>query len=130
MRKVVMAMAVLALAGCGEGKRVDAPKAAPAVAQQQAATSPQADAIASPEWDVWVGSPDHKLQALTDLTAWLLEHGFNFYLVKEDGKDQVLLGPFSTREEAEAKQALLVEKMARAKKSDTESKIIEHKAAQ
>lgn len=130
MRKVVMAMAVLALAGCGEGKRVDAPKAAPAVAQEQAATPPQADAIASPEWDVWVGSPDHKLQALTDLTAWLLEHGFNFYLVKEDGKDQVLLGPFSTREEAEAKQALLVEKMARAKKTDTESKIIEHKAAQ
>jgi len=76
------------------------------------------------------GPPDHKLQAITDLTAWLLEHGFNFYIVKEDGKDVVLLGPFQTRAEAEAKQALLTEKLARAKKNDTESQIIEHKVAQ
>ena len=58
------------------------------------------------------------------------EHGFNFYIVKVDGKDEVLLGPFATKAEAEAKQALLNEKMARAKKNDTVSEIIEHKAAQ
>lgn len=126
MRKVAMAIAVLALVGCGEGKSVDAPQARPAVAEAQ----PQPGAIAAQEWDIWVGPPDHKLQALTDLTAWLLEHGFNFYLTKEDGKDQVLLGPFSTLAEAQAKQALLTEKLARAKKNDTESRIIEHKAAQ
>ena len=126
MRKVAMAMAVLALAGCGEGKRVEEPKAKPAVTESQ----PQIGAIAAQEWDVRVGPPDHKLQAITDLTAWLLEHGFNFYIVKVDGKDEVLLGPFATKEQAEAKQAQLTEKLARAKKNDTESQIIEHKAAQ
>ncbi len=126
MRKVAMAIAVLALAGCGEGEPVNAPKAQPVVTESQ----PQTGAIAAQEWDVWVGPPDHKLQALTDLTAWLLEHGFNFYIVKADGKDQVLLGPFATKAEAEAKQTLLNEKMARAKKTDTVSEVIEHKVAQ
>jgi len=126
VRKVAMAIAVLALAGCGEGKRVDAPKAKPAVTENQ----PQTGAIAAQEWDLRVGPPDHKLQAITDLTAWLLEHGFSFYIVKVDGKDEVLLGPFATRAEAEAKQTLLNEKMARAKKSDTVSEIIEHTSAQ
>ncbi|WP_095185573.1 penicillin-binding protein activator LpoB [Pseudomonas sp. Irchel 3H9] len=121
-----MAIAVLALAGCGEGKRVDAPKAKPAVTESQ----PQTGAIAAQEWDLRVGPPDHKLQAITDLTAWLLEHGFNFYIVKVDGKDEVLLGPFATKVEAEAKQTLLNEKMARAKKTDTVSEIIEHQPAQ
>jgi hypothetical protein len=91
---------------------------------------PQAGAIAAQEWDVWVGPPDHKLQAITDLTAWLLEHGFNFYIVKENGKDEVYLGPFATKADAEAKQALLTEKLARAKKNDTESQVVEHKTAQ
>ncbi len=126
MRKVAMAIAVLALAGCGEGKSVDAPKPKPAVTESQ----PQTGAIAAQEWDIRVGPPDHKLQAITDLTAWLLEHGFNFYIVKVDGKDEVLLGPFATKAEAEAKQTLLNEKMARAKKTDTVSEIIEHSAAQ
>lgn len=126
MRKVVMAMAVLALAGCGEGKSVDTPAPKPAVTESQ----PQTGAVAAQEWDVRVGSPDHKLQAITDLTAWLLEHGFNFYIVKVDGKDEVLLGPFATKAEAEAKQTLLNEKMARAKKTDTVSQVIEHKATQ
>ncbi|TSD80511.1 MULTISPECIES: SPOR domain-containing protein [unclassified Pseudomonas] len=121
-----MAIAVLALAGCGEGKPVDAPKAKPAVTESQ----PQPGAIAAQEWDVWVGPPGHKLQAITDLTAWLLEHGFNFYIVKTDGKDEVYLGPFASKAEAEAKQALLTEKLARAKKNDTESEVVEHKAAQ
>lgn len=125
MRKVAMAIAVLALVGCGEGRSVEAPKAKPAVTEVQ----PQASTIVAQEWDVWVGPPDHKLQALTDLTAWLLEHGFSFYLAKEDGKDQVLLGPFSTKAEAEAKQVLLTEKLARAKKNDTVSEVIEHKVA-
>jgi len=126
VRKVAMAIAVLVLAGCGEGKSVDAPKAKPAVTESQ----PQTGAIAAQEWDLRVGPPDHKLQAITDLTAWLLEHGFSFYIVKVDGKDEVLLGPFATRAEAEAKQTLLNEKMARAKKTDTVSEIIEHKTAQ
>lgn len=130
MRKVAMAIAVLALAGCGEGKSVDTPKASPAVVEAPAQAQPAVGAIASQEWDVWVGPPDHKLQAITDLTAWLLEHGFSFYLAKEDGKDQVLMGPFSTKAEAEAKQVQLTEKLATAKKNDTVSEVIEHKVAQ
>ncbi|MGY2684980.1 cell division septation protein DedD [Pseudomonas tolaasii] len=126
MRKVAMAIAVLALAGCGEGKSVDTPRAKPSVTESQ----PQTGAIAAQEWDVWVGPPDHKLQAITDLTAWLLEHGFNFYIARVDGKDEVFLGPFASKAEAEAKQALLNEKMARAKKNDTVSQVVEHKAAQ
>jgi len=126
VRKVAMAIAVLALAGCGEGRSVDAPRTKPAVNESQ----PQTGAIAAQEWDVRVGPPDHKLQAITDLTAWLLEHGFNFYIVKVDGKDEVLLGPFATKAEAEAKQTLLNEKMARAKKTDTVSEVIEHKTVQ
>ncbi len=126
MRKVAMAIAVLALAGCGEGRSVDAPRTKPAMNESQ----PQTGAIAAQEWDVRVGPPDHKLQAITDLTAWLLEHGFNFYIVKVDGKDEVLLGPFATKAEAEAKQTLLNEKMARAKKTDTVSEVIEHKTVQ
>ncbi|MGH8364771.1 MAG: SPOR domain-containing protein, partial [Pseudomonas sp.] len=107
-----MAIAVLALAGCGEGKSVDAPKARPAVAEAPAQAQPAVGAIASQEWDVWVGPPDHKLQAMTDLTAWLLEHGFSFYLAKEDGTDQVLVGPFRTKAEAAANQAPVTEKLA------------------
>jgi len=125
-----MAIAVLALAGCGEGSSVDNAKAKPAVAEAPVQAPVQTGTIAAQEWDIWVGPPDHKLQALTDLTAWLLEHGFSFYLVKEDGKDQVLMGPFSSKAEAEAKQVQLTEKMAKAKKNDTISEIIEHKPAQ
>ena len=45
-------------------------------------------------------------------------------------RDRVYLGPFASKAEAEAKQALLTEKLARAKKNDTESEVIEHKVAQ
>ena len=51
-------------------------------------------------------------------------------IVKENGNTRILMGPFNSKAEAEAKQTLLNEKMARAKKSDTVSEIIEHKAAQ
>ena len=42
----------------------------------------------------------------------------------------MLLGPFSTKAEAEAKQVQLTEKLATAKKNDTVSEVIEHKVAQ
>jgi hypothetical protein len=93
---MAMAIAVLALAGCGEGKSVDAPRVKPAVtgaATHRRDCSPGVGCA---------GGPRHKLQAITDPTAWLLEHGFNFYIVKTDGKDEVLLGPFATKEQAEA----------------------------
>ncbi|ETK19227.1 hypothetical protein H097_10222 [Pseudomonas sp. FH4] len=124
MRKVVMAIVVLALAGCGDGPNLDTPR------DKAEAAKAQAPAVASVQWDVLVRSPDNKLQALTDLTAWLLENGFPFYLAKEDGKDLVLLGPFASKAEAEAKQTQLQERLVKKKKTDAESLVIEHKASQ
>ena len=48
----------------------------------------------------------------------------------ENATLELAFNVFGTDDEAEAKQALLNEKMARAKKNDTVSEIIEHKAAQ
>ncbi|GGL40875.1 MULTISPECIES: SPOR domain-containing protein [Pseudomonas] len=124
MRKVAMAIVVLALAGCGDGPNLDTPR------DKAEAAKAQAPAVASVQWDVLVRSPDNKLQALTDLTAWLLENGFPFYLAKEDGKDLVLLGPFASKAEAEAKQTQLQERLVKKKKTDAESLVIEHKASQ
>ncbi|MCF4981324.1 MULTISPECIES: SPOR domain-containing protein [Pseudomonas] len=122
MRKVAMAIVVLALAGCGDGPNLDTPR------DKAEAAKAQAPAVAAVQWDILVRSPDNKLQALTDLTAWLLENGFPFYLAKEDGKDLVLLGPFASKAEAEAKQTQLQERLVKKKKTDAESLVIEHKA--
>ncbi|QJI20298.1 MULTISPECIES: SPOR domain-containing protein [unclassified Pseudomonas] len=124
MRKVAMAIVVLALAGCGEGPNLDTPR------DKAEAAKAQAPAVAAVQWDILVRSPDNKLQALTDLTAWLLENGFTFYLAKEDGKDLVLLGPFASKAEAEARQVQLQERLVKKKKTDAESQVIEHKARQ
>jgi len=122
VRKVAMAIVVLALAGCGDGPNLDTPR------DKAEAAKAQAPAVAAVQWDILVRSPDNKLQALTDLTAWLLENGFPFYLAKEDGKDLVLLGPFASKAEAEAKQTQLQERLVKKKKTDAESLVIEHKA--
>ncbi|MCM8558653.1 MULTISPECIES: SPOR domain-containing protein [Pseudomonas] len=122
MRKVAMAIVVLALAGCGDGPNLDTPR------DKAEAAKAQAPAVAAVQWDILVRSPDNKLQALTDLTAWLLENGFTFYLAKEDGKDLVLLGPFASKAEAEARQVQLQERLVKKKKTDAESLVIEHKA--
>ncbi|MGL5998149.1 MULTISPECIES: SPOR domain-containing protein [Pseudomonas] len=124
MRKVAMAIVVLALAGCGDGPNLDTPR------DKAEAAKAQAPAVAAVQWDILVRSPDNKLQALTDLTAWLLENGFTFYLAKEDGKDLVLLGPFASKAEAEARQVQLQERLVKKKKTDAESLVIEHKARQ
>ncbi|WP_339518565.1 SPOR domain-containing protein [Pseudomonas proteolytica] len=124
MRKVAMAIVVLALAGCGEGPNLDTPR------DKAEAAKAQAPAVVAVQWDILVRSPDNKLQALTDLTAWLLENGFTFYLAKEDGKDLVLLGPFASKAEAEARQVQLQERLMKKKKTDAESLVIEHKARQ
>ncbi|MDP2145436.1 MAG: SPOR domain-containing protein [Pseudomonas sp.] len=122
MRKVAMAIVVLALAGCGDGPNLDTPR------DKAEAAKAQAPAVVAVQWDILVRSPDNKLQALTDLTAWLLENGFTFYLAKEDGKDLVLLGPFASKAEAEARQVQLQERLVKKKKTDAESLVIEHKA--
>ncbi|MGE7959533.1 SPOR domain-containing protein [Pseudomonas sp. NPDC089530] len=118
-----MMMAVLALAGCGEGKSVEAGKKVAPVAQVQ---SPQA--AATPQWDVLVAGT--LPQATSDLAGWLIEHGIMSYVVVEDGKERVLVGPFASQAEAEAKKAELVERLTKAKKRNIEPQVIEHRVTQ
>ncbi|WP_092302736.1 penicillin-binding protein activator LpoB [Pseudomonas sp. NFIX28] len=118
-----MMMAVLALAGCGEGKNVEADKKVAPVVQAQ---PPQT--ATTQQWDVLVAGT--LPQATSDLAGWLIEHGIISYVVVEDGKERVLVGPFDSQAEAEAKKAELVEKLAKAKKRNIEPQVIEHRVAQ
>jgi cell division protein FtsN len=56
----------------------------------------------------------------------LIEHSFISNVVKENGKTRVLLGPFSSKAEAEAKQAEVRAALTRAKKQNIELLIVEH----
>ncbi|MCU1753049.1 SPOR domain-containing protein [Pseudomonas sp. 6D_7.1_Bac1] len=121
MRKMALVIAVLALTGCGqetsgESKKAQAPVvSAPAVA-------------AAPQWDVLVQG--ETVQAISDLTGWLIEHSFVSYVVTQDGKQRVLVGPFNSKAEAEARQAELTAALAKAKKMNIESMVVEHGAVQ
>ncbi|KPG98418.1 sporulation protein [Pseudomonas sp. RIT-PI-q] len=121
MRKMVLVIAVLALAGCGEGKSVDAQKSQPAAAAAPAVAS-------APQWDLEVRG--ETTQAVSDLSGWLIEHAFVSNVVTENGKTRILVGPFSSKAEAEARQADLNAALARAKKMNIESLIVERPAAQ
>ncbi|WP_223483687.1 SPOR domain-containing protein [Pseudomonas sp. A-RE-19] len=121
MRKMALVMAVLTLAGCGESKSVDAKKPQPAVASAPAATT-------GPQWDVEVRGETP--QAVSDLSGWLIEHSFVSNVVKENGKVRILVGPFSSKAEAEGRQADLTAALARAKKMNIESLVVEHPTAQ
>lgn len=121
MRKMVLAMAVLALAGCGEGKHAEVPKA-------QTATVAETTPTSTPQWDLEVRGENS--QAVSDLSGWLIEHGFMSNVVKESGKARVLMGPFSSKAEAEAKQAEVAAAIARAKQQNIELLILERPAAQ
>ena len=121
MRKMVLVIAVLALAGCGEGKSVDAPKPQPVTTTAPAAAS-------APQWDLEVRGETP--QAVSDLSGWLIEHAFIANVVTENGKTRILVGPFNSKAEAEARQADLTAALARAKKMNIESLIVERPVAQ
>ncbi|WP_095193343.1 SPOR domain-containing protein [Pseudomonas sp. Irchel 3A7] len=121
MRKMVLVMAVLALAGCGEGKRVDTPKPAPATAVVPAQAS-------VPQWDLEVRGATP--QAVSDLSGWLIEHNFMSNVVRENGKVRVLMGPFNSKAEAEAKQAQVSAAITKAKKQNIEVLVLERPVAQ
>lgn len=121
VRKMVLAIAVLALAGCGDGKREEAPKPQPAAA----ATSAQ---VAGPQWDLEVRGETP--QAVSDLSGWLIEHSFMSSVVRENGKTRILMGPYSSREEADAKQAQVNAALIKAKKQNIEVLVLERTTAQ
>ena len=118
---MIWVIAVLALTGCGErGEQAPKKPKAPVVATQSE--------VAAPQWDVLVqGSTP---QAVSDLAGWLIEHSFVSYVVTRDGKQQVLVGPFSSKAEAEAKQVAVAAALVKAKKQNIEARVIEHSAAQ
>ena len=64
-------------------------------------------------------------QALSDLTARLLEHGYSSYIAVIDGVQRVLLGPFNTRDEAQAMLTRLTTKL-----DNLQAKVIELPADQ
>ena len=121
MRKMVWLFAVLALAGCGEGKGIDGQKPKPAVVSAPATFS-------GPQWDLEVRG--ETTQAVSDLSGWLIEHSFVSSVVKENGKTRILLGPFNSKAETEAKQAEVVAALTRAKKQNVEVLVLERAAAQ
>ncbi|SES90910.1 SPOR domain-containing protein [Pseudomonas graminis] len=91
MRKMAMMVAVLMLAGCDGGK--------PATPAQVPSTDSTAEAPtpASQKWTIRV----HLKEALSDMTYWLVEHHYPSYVVKVDGREVVMIGPFESRADAE-----------------------------
>lgn len=102
MRNLVMMMAVLVLAGC------DADKSTPPPPKVQAATAVQAPQ-AAPQWEIQINANE----ALSDISAWLLERSYPPYLVTIDGKQQLLIGPYSSAEQAEQIRTELLAKIAK-----------------
>lgn len=120
MRKLAWVIAVMMLAGCGEGRDVQAPKPKPPATSVPVAAAPQ--------WAVEVRGETP--QAVSDLTGWLIEHSFMSSVVRENGKDRVLVGPFSSKAEAEAKQEQVVAALVRAKKRNIETFVVDFPTAQ
>jgi len=117
VRKLVWLVAALALAGCGEGKNVDAPKP-----ETKVATAP---AAAAPQWDLEVRGETP--QAVSDLSGWLIEHAFVPTVVKDgSGKTRILIGPFNSQAAAEARKVQVDAALVKAKKQNIESVVIEH----
>jgi cell division septation protein DedD len=118
VRKLVWVIAALVLAGCGEGKSVDVQKPKAAVA-----TSPAA--AATPQWDLEVRGETP--QAVSDLSGWLIEHAFVPTVIKDgNGKTRILIGPFNSQAEAEARKVQVDAALVKAKKQNVESVLIEH----
>ena len=120
MRKLAWVIAVWVLAGCGEGRDVEAPKPKPAAAAPAVAAAPQ--------WAVEVRGETP--QAVSDLTGWLIEHSFMSNVVRENGKERVLVGPFSSEAEAQAKQEQVTAALVRAKKRNIETLVVDYPTAQ
>ncbi|MBA1243445.1 SPOR domain-containing protein [Pseudomonas japonica] len=78
---------VVVRAACGEP-----------VTQAQAPAPATVDSTTG--WDVRIA--DNNPGALSDMTSRLVEHGFMANVVNQNGKPRIFLGPFTSREEAEA----------------------------
>lgn len=89
MRKMAMMVAVLMLAGCDGGKPSPTTQAAPdSVAEAPTPSSHQ--------WTIRV----HLKEALSDMAYWLVEHHYPSYVVKVEGREVVMIGPFESQDAA------------------------------
>lgn len=112
MRKTVMIMAVLALAGCdaGNGKNTAQQGTQPAASRDARATADAAAPQAtSPKWFIQMNTRE----AVSDTSAWLLERGYAPVIVVIDEKQQMLIGPYASEAEAEAQREALQAKVAK-----------------
>ncbi|NMY38963.1 SPOR domain-containing protein [Pseudomonas lundensis] len=116
MRKVIVMTAILALTACGQESN-DKIQRAKAASETSTVQAPMA------QWAVEVKLGE--TQALSDLTARLLEHGYSSYIAVIDGVQRVLLGPFNTRDEAQAMLTRLTTKL-----DNLQAKVIELPADQ
>ncbi|MFJ4142520.1 SPOR domain-containing protein [Pseudomonas sp. NPDC089734] len=102
MRKTVMIMAVLALAGCDAGNSQPP-------AREKAQPAAQAPAVSAPQWFIQMNSRE----AVSDISAWLLERGYAPVVVTIEGKQQLLIGPYQDQAQAEEQLTGLKAKVAK-----------------
>ena len=103
MRNLAMMMAVLALAGCDVGKSTPPPP------KVQAAAPVQTSQAGTVQWEIQINANE----ALSDISAWLLERSYPPYLATVDGKQTLLIGPYQTQAEAEQTRTELLAKLAK-----------------
>ena len=103
MRNLAMMMAVLALAGCDVGKTTPPPP------KVQAAASVPAAPATTVQWEIQINANE----ALSDISAWLLERSYPPYLANVEGKQQLLIGPYQTQAQAEQTRTELLAKLAK-----------------
>jgi osmotically-inducible protein OsmY len=88
---MAMMVAVVMLAGCDGGKPAPTTKVSTADSVAEAPTP------ASSQWTIRV----HLKEALSDMAYWLVEHHYPSYVVKVEGKEVVMIGPFDSQAAAE-----------------------------
>lgn len=111
MRKTVMIMAVLALAGCDAGgsKSAQSQPSPQQASQSTAAPQVPVSEVARPKWFIQMNSRE----AVSDTSAWLLERGYAPVIVVIDGKQQMLLGPYESDAQAQEQLVALQAKVAK-----------------
>ncbi|CAM3087745.1 hypothetical protein [Pseudomonas floridensis] len=102
MRKTVMMMAMLALAGCDAGN-------SRAPAKEKAQDAVQTAPVSGPQWFLQMNSRE----AVSDTSAWLLERSYAPIIVTIDGKQQMLVGPYPSQAEAEEQRVALQAKVSK-----------------
>jgi hypothetical protein len=84
------------------------------------ASSGSAGEVSATGWEVQIVAGSN-MGALSDMTSRLIEHGFVASVAARDGVQQVYLGPFRTKEEAEKKRSELLAS------EGIKSVVVEHK---